>query len=139
MSHQKKRADVSRSHDAIGHTRDGVDTALGMIEAAETQARNEMRAAEWTDCKACQSGLVIFLNDTPDADDDVVQAVFETIWETCPTCIAEYALAYQNAECEHGIQGWDNCDTCINAWADAYAPEDEVLDAPSDWEVQNGL
>ena len=88
-----------------------------MIADAEMQARHEMRAAEFTNCPACQSGLVLFLNDTPNADADAIQAVTETLWENCPDCIAE----------------------ALDAWADANAPEEDYIDRPSRWEVENGI
>ena len=95
---------------------DGIVTTQEIIGDADRQARAEMRAAEFTNCKACQSGLVLFLKDTPHADTDAIQAVTETLWETCPDCISE-----------------------LDAWADANAPEDTVLDKPSKWEVENGI
>ena len=120
-------------------TTEAVNASLGIIADAENQARAEMRAAEFTNCKACQSGLVLFINDTPHADTDAIQAVTESLWEACPTCIAEYREYTDNILCQHGIRNWENCETCLEAWADANAPEDDVLDKPSDWEVQNGI
>ena len=116
-----------------------INAGLGMIADAEEQARAEMRAAEFTNCKACQSGLVLFLKDTPHADHAAIQAVTESLWETCPTCIAEYTEYLNSIKCEHGIENWENCSECLDAWAEANAPEDVVLDNPSDWEVQNGI
>ena len=95
---------------------EAINSGLGIILDAEKQVRAEMRAAEFTNCKACQSGLVLFLKDTPHADHATIQAVTETLWETCPDCISE-----------------------LDAWADANAPEDTVLDKPSKWEVENGI
>jgi len=97
-------------------TIEAINAGLGIIADVETQARAEMRAAEFTNCPACQSGLVPFIKDTPTADDTAIQAVTETLWESCPTCQAEY-----------------------DDWADANAPEDVVLDKPSRWEVENGI
>ena len=97
-------------------TIEAINASLGIIADTERYARNEMRAAEFTKCKRCQSGLVLFLNDTPHADFETLQSITETLWETCPDCIAE-----------------------MDAWADANEPEEVMLDAPSDWEVQNGI
>ena len=98
-------------------TIDAINSGLSIIAAAERQARNELRAAEFTNCKACQSGLVLFLNDNPNACHESTQAVTQTLWESCQTCQAEY-----------------------EAWICSHAPEcDEYLDNPSDWEVQHGL
>ncbi|MDE0397281.1 MAG: hypothetical protein OXL96_05680 [Candidatus Poribacteria bacterium] len=116
-----------------------IQNTRGMIEDAENQARAEIRAAEFTNCPACQSGLVIFLNDTPHASHEAIQAVVKTLWETCPTCIGEYTEYHNSIKCEHGIENWENCVECLDAWADACAPEDVFLDNPSDWEVQNGI
>jgi len=117
----------------------GIVTAQKLVGEADRHARAEMRAAEFTNCPACQSGLVLFLKDTPHADHAAIQAVTETLWENCPACIAEYGEVLKSEKCEHGIQNWENCDACLDAWADACAPEDVVLDTPSDWEVQNGI
>ena len=117
----------------------GIVTAQSLVGEADRQARAEMRAAEFTHCPACQSGLVLFLNDTPHADHEAIQAVTETLWEQCPTCIAEYTEYSENIPCEHGIRNWENCDQCLEAWAEANAPEDVVLDKPSRWEVENGI
>ena len=102
--------------DHADHTINAINSGLGIIVDAENQARAERRASEFTNCPACQSGLVPFLKDTPHADHEAINAVVITLWETCPDCIAE-----------------------MDAWADACAPEDVVLDNPSDWEVQNGI
>ena len=117
---------------------DGIVATQEIIGDADRQARAEMRAAEFTNCKACQSGLVLFLKDTPHADTDAIQAVTETLFETCPDCIAEYTQYSDNIPCEHGIRNWERCDECLDAWADANEPEDTVLDKPSRWEVENG-
>lgn len=118
---------------------DGIIAAQVVIGDADRQARAERRAAEFTNCKACQSGIVLFIKDTPHADDTAIQAVVETLWETCPTCIAEYQEYTDSITCEHGYTELDNCEECLDAWADANAPEDVMLDTPSDWEVQNGI
>ena len=97
-------------------TIEAINAGLGIILDAETQARAERRASEFTHCPACQSGLVPFLKDTPHADHEAINAVVETLWENCPTCIEEF-----------------------DEWADANAPEDTILDNPSDWEVQNNV
>ena len=120
-------------------TIEAINAGLGIIADAENQARAEMRAAEFTNCKACQSSLVLFIKDTPHADTDAIQAVTETLWEACPTCIAEYREYTDNIPCEHGIRNWENCETCLEAWADANEPEDAMLDTPSKWEVENGI
>ena len=120
-------------------TIEAINAGLGIIADAQKQARAETRAAEFTNCKACQSGLVLFLNDTPQADFHAIQAVTETLWEACPTCIAEYREYTDNIPCEHGIRNWERCDTCMDEWADANEPEDNTLDTPSKWEVQNGI
>ena len=116
-----------------------INAGLRIILDAENQARAEMRAAEFTNCKACQSGLVLFINDTPHADTDAIQAVTETLWEACPDCRAEYAEVLANQPCKHGIRNWERCDTCMDEWADANAPEDVMVDTPSKWEVENGI
>ena len=120
-------------------TIDAINASLGIIADAENQARAERRAAEFTHCPACQSGLVPFLKDTPHADPEAINAVVETLWESCPTCIEEYAEVLTSEKCPHGIRNWENCDECLDAWADACAPEETVLDKPSDWEVQNNV
>ena len=116
-----------------------INAGLGIIADAQKQARAEMRAAEFTNCKRCQSSLVLFLNDTPHADKNAIQAVTENLWERCPDCISEYAEVLNSEPCEHGIRNWENCDACMDAWADANAPEDVMFDTPSKWEVENGI
>ena len=64
--------------------------ARGMIEEAETAARAEMRAKDYTLCRHCQAGLVNFLIATPDADHETIQAETECLWETCGACSEEY-------------------------------------------------
>ena len=125
--------------DHADHTIKAINSGLGIIVDAETQARAERRASEFTNCPACQSGLVPFLKDTPHANHKAINAVVETLWESCPTCIEEYAEVLKSEKCPHGIRNWENCDECLDAWADACAPEDVVLDSPSDWEVQNNV
>lgn len=71
-------------------TIEAINNSLGIIADAERQARHEMRAAEFTNCQACQSGLVLFLNDTPEACHESTQAVTQTLWESCSSCQAEY-------------------------------------------------
>ena len=118
---------------------DAINAGLGMIADAERQARHEMRATQFTNCTACQSSLVIFLNDTPQASDETCQAVTESLWESCPTCIDEYADYLNSITCKHGVQNWENCDACLDEWAESNAPEcDGYLDNPSEWEVRNG-
>lgn len=95
---------------------EGIVLAQRVQADANAQACAEMRAAEFTNCPACKSGLVLFMNDTPHADDTAIQAVTETLWENCPRCIAE-----------------------LDAWADANAPEEDYIDKPSRWEVENGI
>ena len=116
-----------------------INAGFRVIHDAETQARAEMRAVEFTNCSACQSGLVPFLKDTPPADHEAINAVVRTLWETCPDCIAEYTEYSENIPCEHSIRNWENCSECLDAWADANEPEDVVLDKPSEWEVRNGI
>ena len=123
----------------VTQTADAMHTARGMIEEAEMQARAEMRAALFTNCPACQSGLVPFLKDTPHADHEAINEVVKTLWETCPDCIAEYQEWADAITCEHGKHGFDDCNDCMDAWADANAPEDVMLDTPSEWEVQHGI
>ena len=120
-------------------TIDAINSSLGIIADAERYARNEMRAADFTHCNACQSGLVLFLNDTPHADTETLQSVTVTLWETCPTCIAEYTEYTESIPCKHGTRTWENCEKCLDDFADANEPEEVMLDAPSDWEVQNGI
>ena len=50
----------------------------------------------------------------PHADTDAIQAVAETLWETCPTCIAEYQEYTDAIPCEHGIRG--GFETVMPAW-----------------------
>lgn len=119
-------------------TIEAINAGLGIIADAEKQARAEMRAAEFTNCKRCQSALVLFIKDTPHADTPTIQVITENLWENCPDCIAEYAEVLANTPCKHGIRSWENCEACLDeldAWADANEPE--ILDAPSDWERQN--
>jgi len=118
---------------------EGIVLGQRLQSEANEQARAEMRAAEFTNCPACQNGLVLFLKDTPHANNAAIQAVTETLWEKCPTCIAEYTEYLDSIKCEHGIENWENCEQCLDAWADACAPEDVVLDTPSRWEVENGI
>ena len=121
-------------------TIDAINSGLGIIADAQHQARCEMRAAEYTNCKACQAALVLFIKDTPDADNDTLQSVTETLWQTCPPCSDEYAAYLDSITCKHGVQNWENCDACLDEWANANAPEcDGILDKASDWEVQHGL
>ena len=120
-------------------TIEAINTSLGIIADVEQQARAEMRAAEFTNCKRCQSSLVPFLKDTPQADTHTIQKVTESLWENCETCVTEYREYADNILCTHGVRNWENCETCLEAWAEANAPSDEVLDAPSNWEVQHGL
>ena len=119
-------------------TIDAINAGLGIIADTERYARNEMRAAEFTNCKRCQSSLVLFLNDTPTADTPTVQVVMENLWENCPDCRAEYAEWLNSVPCVHRILAWEHCDACMDAWADAHAPENDMVDEPSDWEVKNG-
>ena len=118
---------------------EAINSGLGIILDAEKQVRAEMRAAEFTNCKACQSGLVLFIKDTPHADTDAINAVVETLWENCETCIAEYQEYTDAIPCEHGYTELDDCKACLNAWADANEPEQDMTDTPSEWEVQNGI
>lgn len=119
-------------------TIDAINSGLSIIAAAEQQARHEMRAKSFTACLSCQSGLVVFLNDTPTASDATTQAVNETIWESCKTCQAEYAAHLAKDTCRHGVRNaLENCETCLNEWADANQPDGDVLDNPSDWEKRN--
>ena len=116
-----------------------INAGLGIIADAQKQARAEIRAAEFTNCKRCQSSLVLFLNDTPHADTPTIQVITENLWENCADCRAEYAEVLNSEPCEHGIRNWEHCDACMDLWADANAPEDVMVDTPSDWEVQNGI
>ena len=125
--------------DHAGYTIKAINSGLGIIVDAENQACAERRASEFTNCPACQSGLVPFLKDTPHADHKAINAVVRTLRETCPDCIAEYTDYVNSIKCEHRIENWENCDECLDAWADACASEDTVLDKPSDWEVQNSI
>jgi len=119
-------------------TIEAINSGLSMIAAAEQQARNEMRAKRFTSCLSCQSGLVVFLNDTPHADDETTQAVNATLWETCQTCQAEYAAHLAKDTCRHGVRNsFENCETCLNEWADANAPDETVIDNESEWEKRN--
>ena len=125
--------------DTAKHTIDAINSSLGIIADTERYARNEMRAAEFTKCKRCQSGLVLFLNDTPHADTETLQSVTVTLWENCETCIAEYTEHTQRIPCKHGITTWEHCETCLDEFADANAPKEAMLDTPSKWEVENGI
>ena len=125
--------------DHADHTLNAINSGLGIIVDAENHARAERRVAEFTNCPACQSGLVPFLKDTPHADHEAINAVVETLWEHCPECLAEYTEYENSIKCEHGVEGWQNCEQCLDEWADENAPEDVVLDNPSEWKVKNGL
>ena len=120
-------------------TIEAINAGLSIIADAEKQARAEMRAAEFTNCKRCQSALVLFIKDTPTADTATIQVITENLWEACPDCIAEYAEVLANEPCKHGIRSWEKCDDCMDAWADAHAPEETMLDTRSKWEVENGI
>ena len=116
-----------------------INAGLGIIADAQIQARAEMRAAEFTNCKACQSGLVLFMKDTPHADTETLQVITENLWEACPDCSTEYAEVLAAEKCKHGIRNWERCPECLDEWADAHAPEENMLDTPSEWEVQNNV
>ena len=120
-------------------TIEAINSGLGIIADAQRQAIAETRAAEFTNCKRCQSSLVLFLNDTPTADTPTIQVITEDLWENCPDCSAEYAEVLNSEPCEHGIRNWENCDACMDAWADANEPEACMLDKPSKWEVENNV
>ena len=120
-------------------TIDAINAGLEIIADTERYARNEMRAAEFSNCNRCQSSLVLFLNDTPHASLETLQVITENLWENCPDCSQEYADFLNSEPCKHGIRNWEHCQTCMDAWAEANEPKDVMLDAPSDWEVQNGI
>jgi len=118
----------------------GIVSAQKLVGEADRHARAERRAAEFTNCPACQSGLVLFIKDTPHADDAAIQAVMETLWETCPICTAGYDAHTAKDKCPHGHAletSLETCETCLDAWADANAPEPDMRDMSSRWEKEN--
>lgn len=116
---------------------EGIVLAQRLQAEANAQAAAEMRAREFTNCTACQAALAPFLKDTPYADEETINAVVRTLWETCSDCIADYCEYLDKTECQHGKHGLNNCSECLDEWADANAPEDNMLDHPSEWERKN--
>lgn len=71
-------------------TREAVSIAQSMIDDAETAARAEMKAKDYTLCRHCQAGLTHFLIANPEATHEATQAETESLWETCGVCSEEY-------------------------------------------------
>ena len=122
--------ETSRTYIKISHE---------MIRDANRAAHAKVTAAKQTNCRACQAALENFLLEYPDCSDDAISEQHHIIWEVCPNCHAEVVEVMNSWKCEHGNAA-HHCVECLDAWADENAPEcDEILDKPSDWEVQNGL
>ena len=120
-------------------TTQAVNTARAMIRDAEVAAAAKRTAQRHTGCRNCQAALENFLIEFPDASTEIIEEQHRDIWEACPTCRAEYVERLHAQRCKHGNTA-ETCTDCLDEWADANAPEcDEILDKPSDWEVQNGL
>lgn len=86
--HWKSTNDIAFA--IVRETTEAVNIARGMIEEAETAARAEMRAADYTECRHCKSGLVNFLIANPTATHEDTEAHHQTLWETCGACSEEY-------------------------------------------------
>lgn len=83
--------------------RQAVNIASGMIAEAETSARAEMRAKDYTLCRHCQAGLVNFLISNPEADHETTQAETQTLWEDCRACSEEYHAHLDRQAEEHDL------------------------------------
>ena len=117
-----------------------INAGLGMIADAEEQARAEMRARRVHQLPRLPVRFSSFPKGHPQRRSRGNPSRHRKRYgRTCPTCIAEYTEYLNSIKCEHGIENWENCSECLDAWAEANAPEDVVLDNPSDWEVQNGI
>lgn len=103
----------------VTETAEAMQIAHGMITEAETAARAEMKAADYTNCRHCRAGLVNFLISNPDTDHETTQAHTETLWEDCGVCSQEYQewidsqaeqheLASLGAGALHSINGDDH-------------------------------
>ena len=71
-------------------TTEAVTLAQAMIDEAETAARAELKAKDYTLCHSCQRGLINFLIANPEATHEATQAEMENLWETCGACSEEY-------------------------------------------------
>ena len=91
-------------------TRDAVKIAHSMIDDAETAARAELKAKDYTLCHYCQRGLINFLIATPDATHEATQAEMETLWETCGACSEEY-----HAHLDRQAREWQERHSCGDA------------------------
>lgn len=119
-------------------TSDAIATTQAIIRDVEVAARAKHTASQHTACRNCQAGLENFLIQFPDACDVAIDEKHRELWESCPTCRAEYVEVLNSQFCSHGNPA-HLCETCLDAWAEQNAPEcDGVLDKPSDSEVQNG-
>lgn len=99
----------------VFQTAEAMHIARGMIDEAETAARAEMRAADYTNCRHCQAGLTNFLIATPEADHETTQAETQTLWEDCRSCSEEYqAHLERQAEAHELEQLGDGYLHCIN-------------------------
>lgn len=75
----------------VFETAEAMHIAQGMIEEAETAARAEMAAQQFTDCRHCAAALTNFLIANPEVSDhETTQAHTETLWEDCRSCSEEY-------------------------------------------------
>ena len=88
-------------------TTEAVSLAQAMIDEAETAARAELKAKDYTLCRHCQAGLTNFLIANPEATHEATQAETENLWETCGACSEEYHahLSRQAAEWEERQRG----------------------------------
>ena len=71
-------------------TTEAVSIAQAMIDEAETAARAELKAKDYTLCRHCIAGLTNFLIANPEATHEATQAEMESLWETCGACSEEY-------------------------------------------------
>lgn len=75
----------------VFQTAEAMHIARGMIDEAETAARAEMRAADYTNCRHCAAALTNFLIANPEVSDhETTQAETQTLWEDCGVCSEEY-------------------------------------------------
>ena len=87
----------------VSETANAMHIARGMVEEAETAARAEMRAKDYTLCRHCQAGLVNFLIANPEADHETTQAETQTLWEDCRACSEEYHAHLDRQAEEHEL------------------------------------
>ena len=87
----------------VFQTAEAMQIARGMIDEAETAARAEMRAADYTNCRHCAAALTNFLIATPEADHETTQAETQTLWEDCRACSEEYHAHLDRQAEEHEL------------------------------------